>query len=366
MTEPTAIAAVRASTIQLRLRRPIYLGDLVIREREYCLAEVVSHDGLTGKSYCLTRGSPIDRLVHEVVGPAAVGTDAAGPASPGSRLLQEPASNVPALRKAIALVDTAVWDVAAQRNGVPLWRYLGNDGLPRRTALIAAYIGPADTPEEVASALSAAMRSGWRTVKVSRSPDPSFMRCLFTALNPAWPPDAQLVVDANYAWRTAAEAVAEVELWQAPPLGWLEDPLPTHATAEYQSLKRALPVPLGAGDEVADPADLLALIEADAIDTVRIDPMALGGITPARDIAAVARAAGKHVSCHYYPEVGVHLGADIEIFPAAENATLYDPITEYVAGGPGYAPGWAFPPAGAGLGFELPSAHPQLTGRHGG
>ena len=52
-------------------------------------------------------------------------------------------------------------------------------------------------------------------------------------------------------------------------------------------------VPLMADESMTSPADALALAKADAVDVLCIKPYKLGGLRPAKKVAAIADAAGQ-------------------------------------------------------------------------
>lgn len=92
---------------------------------------------------------------------------------------------------------------------------------------------------------------------------------------------------------------------------------------------------------------------------LRLDVLAIGGITPARQVQALAAERGVPVSFHIYPEVSVHLAAGdpggvVETFdPDVPGGNPLDSGHLLCIGGPGLAGGTAVAPDAAGLGFEL-------------
>jgi L-alanine-DL-glutamate epimerase-like enolase superfamily enzyme len=192
--------------------------------------------------------------------------------------------------------------------------------------------------------------SGWTTVKISRIPDPVYMRELISRITDGLNTETGLVVDCGFGWSNADEALAELAGWGNPQLAWLEDPLLPEDAIGCAKIRRESGLRLSAGDEVTDPSVLRALVEADAVDVLRLDVVAIGGVTPARELIAWAAAQGVPVSGHVYPEVTAHLGIGVETF--ARNANPYDPSPTFVRGGPAFE-GFVRPPRTPGLGFDL-------------
>lgn len=348
------IAGIRTATAALPLPAPLHLGAMTVTRREYSAVQASDDDGRVGVSSCLSREAPMAEIVERLVAPHAVGVDADDPAAAWERMLRGSAivGRVGLVRRAIGLVDIALWDVAARRAGVPLWRMLGTGDAPRDAMLVAAYPSADRSPREVADEVLA-QADGWAQVKISRMPDPAYMRDLLRLLNTELPATTGLVVDVGFGWRDADEALAELAQWGDPQLAWLEDPLLPEDAAGCARIRHESGLRLAVGDEVTDPAVLRALVEHDAVDVLRLDVVAVGGVTPARELIAWASARGVPVSGHVYPEVTAHLGIGVETF--AREGNPYDPAPTFIVGGPEFA-GAVRPTAAPGLGFTLDPA----------
>lgn len=372
MTRPgsaTAVGGIRTSVIRIPLPRPLRVGNSVITHRDYTTVHVQTNDGLIGKAYCLSRGAPMSEIVQGLLAPHITDQDTDDVEAIWTTMLRGSATigRVGLVRKAIGLVDIALWDVASQRAGVPLWKLLGNDDRPRETMLVAAYTSPDKTARQTGNELVTAAASGWCLLKTTRSADSRLMRNLFDLLADELPNDVRLVVDANFGWRTPEEAAADVAAWSPPEMAWLEDPLLPEEVSECARIRRDTGQRIGVGDEVTDPTLFDRLIEAGAIDVLRLDVAAIGGVTPARDVIRKAREAGLALSCHVYPEITVHLGCAIETFDRQPDGNPYDPLPAIVTGGPEFAAGVATPPTTPGLGFDLrPELHPAAVVVSGG
>lgn len=290
-------------------------------------------------------------IVDRLVAAHAVGADADDPASTWERMLRGSAivGRVGLVRRAIGLVDIALWDIAAQRADVPLWKMLGTGDAPRDSILVAAYPSASRTPREVADEVLA-QADGWTNVKISRIPDPEYMRELLAVLNAELPSATGLIVDVGFGWPDADAALAEIAQWGDPQLAWLEDPLLPEDAAGVARIRRESGLAVSVGDEVTDPAVLKALVEVGEVDALRIDVVAIGGVTPARELIAWATERGVPVSGHVYPEVSAHLGIGVETF--ARGVNPYDPAPSFVRGGPSFE-GRIRPTDAPGLGFTL-------------
>jgi L-alanine-DL-glutamate epimerase-like enolase superfamily enzyme len=347
---------VRAATAVIPLPQPLRLGPMTVTQREYAAVRVTTEDGLVGKAYCLTREAPMAAIVDRMVAPHVAGRDAQDVEGAWDAAFRAGivVGRVGLAVRALGLVDIALWDIAAQRAGVPLWRLLGGDGGPVDAMLVAAYGTPGRTAEDLADEVLAHAADGWPLLKIARATDSVLMRDWLARIDAGLPAGARLVVDAGYGWRSADEALGELRAWEAPALAWLEDPLAPEDAEGCARVRREGGQRLGVGDEVTDPRTYRALLDAGALDVLRLDVVAIGGITAARRELQRAAAHGVPVSCHVYPEVSVHLGASVETFDRRPpDGNPYDPAPVLVTGGPLFGAGRAVPPDAAGLGFDL-------------
>ncbi|WP_244632237.1 enolase C-terminal domain-like protein [Microbacterium sp. Se63.02b] len=135
-------------------------------------------------------------------------------------------------------------------------------------------------------------------MKISRVADPGYMRDLLALLNSELPAQTGLIVDVGFGWPDADTALAEIAQWGDPRLTWLEDPLLPEDAAGCARIRRESGLAVSVGDEVTDPAVLHALVEEGGVDALRLDVVAIGGITPALEMIAWASARQVPVSGH--------------------------------------------------------------------
>ena len=197
-------------------------------------------------------------------------------------------------------VDCALWDVAAQAAGVPLWRYAGFANEPN--ALVTAFtisLGDADVMKcDAASA--AAKGYGLLKLKLTGEGDRERVGAVRTGA-----PDARLIVDANESWANlniAAEAAAQAKLG----VEMVEQPLPAGQDAMLADVKS--PLPLIADESCHTAADVGRL--APFYDGVNIKLDKAGGLTEALKIADAAESAGLKIM------VGCMLSTSLGIAPA--------------------------------------------------
>jgi L-alanine-DL-glutamate epimerase-like enolase superfamily enzyme len=354
------IAAIEVATVRLALPAPLRLGPVEVASREYAGVRVTTESGLVGSAYCLTREAPVEACVTRLVVPALLGTDSADPAVAWHRVSRATVlvGRVGLVLRAIGLVDIALWDIAAQRAGVPLWRLLSGSPDPVPVMVVAAYPLADRTPESLADDVLRHAEAGYRLLKVARDPDPARMGRLLGRIATNAPADARVVVDAGFGWEAPSAALDELSIWGGHALAWLEDPLVPEDVLGYAELRRRAACPIGVGDELTSQQSFRALAEAGALDVLRLDVVAVGGVTPARQVLTLAAEHRLGVSLHVYPETSIHLamaaGATIETFERGiVGGNPLDPADRLVVGGPTFSHGMATAPTATGLGYEL-------------
>lgn len=347
--------------MSLALPEPLRIGPATISDREYAAVWVETEDGVVGNAYCLTRGGPVAACVDRLIAPVVVGTDSAEVTGSWERCFR---ANVMIGRtglvmRGLGLVDVALWDIAAQRAGVPLHRLLGNETAPVEMMMVAAYPVAGRSADDLATDVLAYAARGYRHLKIARSADERVMRPWVEETCAGLPFGSRLVVDAGYGWTTADEALSELAAWGDVELGWLEDPVVPEDARAIARIRREGRQRIGVGDEVSDKATYDALLAADAVDVLRLDVLAIGGVTAALAVLESAEHARVSVSFHVYPEVSVHLAAGV-------NGSIIETFDPEIPGGNPFEPahllldrslpvvgGCAIPPDTPGLGFQL-------------
>lgn len=183
----------------------------------------------------------------------------------GAGVIGDPHSEPPAT--AGAALEQARADLAARRDGIPLWSYLGGSGRPSTAC---AAIGLQESPDLMVSQVERMTRAGARQVKIKIEPgrdvDPlGVLRERF--------PGLAIAADANGSYRSCDPSLAELD---DLGLAYLEQPLPAHDLAGHAELRRRCTTPVCL-DEPATTAEAVErIIEQEAADLVSLKPGILG------------------------------------------------------------------------------------------
>lgn len=354
------ILNVEAVAARIPLPNVLKLGALHMTHREYTFVTVTTESGLVGKAFAITRDMPVAAIVRGPLSAMLIGRDADVIAARWDDCYRGTISvgRVGLVMRALSLVDIALWDIKAQRAKLPLWRLLGGFRRQLPVSFVAGYLTDGATPEGVAESVLNYAAEGYRYLKVARSSDPVLTSRLLRIVHDALPAASQVVVDGLWIWRTVNEAITEIESWEGyRRLAWIEDPFPAEQVEMCAEFRARCPVPIGVGDEMTDPHAFATLLRADAIDVVRVDATAIGGISTALQVMHLAAAAHRDVAPHVYPEVHVHCAAAlhgsiaVETFDPAGND--FELSHQFVSGGPRLEAGYMYAPETPGLGFEL-------------
>ena len=202
---------------------------------------------------------------------------------------------------AMAGVDLALHDLAARRAGAPLVDYLGRTR--QSVPVYGSGVNLHYPLDELVRQVERWVAAGYEAIKVKvGSPDLADDVRRMEAVRTVLGDDRLLMIDANQRWDlpTARAAIAELSRFG---LHWVEEPLLADDTRGYVDLRASVDVPIALGENAHTVHRFRDLIEAGAVDIAQPNIVRVGGITPFRRIADLARAHGVTVAPHLLPEL---------------------------------------------------------------
>jgi L-alanine-DL-glutamate epimerase-like enolase superfamily enzyme len=302
MTQGSAtIAAVKVATLQAPLPVPVVFGNWVMRHREFAICGVVATDGTVGVSFCYTRDGPIQALVERLVAPHYAGKD---PRDPAALFDGAAWSNNAVLasgigHRAVSLVDVATWDLAAKLEGETIEQLLGGTPRSHPATAIVGYPPTMDL-DELRAQVSGLVEQGWRRFKLPIAPTREAtlerLRVVRALGDELW-----MGLDANWVFKRPADAIEYIRTLEPFGLGWVEDIMPPGHAQHVATVRRAVDVPIGMGDEQGGAYHPEALLLADAVDVVRVDASTNGGVTGLRRV--LDELGTKRFTSHMFPHV---------------------------------------------------------------
>jgi L-alanine-DL-glutamate epimerase-like enolase superfamily enzyme len=190
----------------------------------------------------------------------------------------------------VAVLDNALWDLAARKAGLPLYRFLGGsrDQIP-------AYASTAELPEtkDYLKLVEELGQQGYRAIKFHAWNQPDrdleMLRAVYKEFG-----DSGLVFMHDAENRYDRQSAVRVAM-ALDQMGfrWFEAPLVDYDVDGYREIRRHVSIPLVPhGLWIDDLRELLVYLRQGVWDAVRFDACSAGGITLCRKLCALAEAFG--------------------------------------------------------------------------
>jgi L-alanine-DL-glutamate epimerase-like enolase superfamily enzyme len=247
------ITRVRLHLLSLPIPRPVKTAVHDIRAVDTVLVELETDRGAVGVGYCFAFGRHRARALHALVEdlvPLYEGQDplAARALFDGAWRSINFLGHARAAVMALAALDTACWDLAAQQEDL------------ERVGKVREAIGP----------------------------------------------ETKLLADANQGWdeATAIRVGQEMEPFN---LYWLEEPLPYEDLEGCARVAAAIPIPVATGETDYGSLGMKRHLELRAADILMPDLQRMGGITGFLKAATLCEAFHTPLSSHLFMEASCHL-----------------------------------------------------------
>jgi mannonate dehydratase len=287
--------------------------------------------------------------------------------------------NGPVLNNAISGIDMALWDIKGKRAGMPVYDLLG--GRCREAAAVYRHADGASL-SALAERVQGFVETGVQHVRIQSGgyggrgevagrPDnclpgdyyhpQRYTRSALEALRHVRErfPELELLHDVHERL-TTAEAVRFAK--EVEPLGlfFLEDLLAPEDLEWFANVRAATTTPLAMGELFNHPREWTPLITRRQIDFIRMHVSQMGGITPARKVAALAELHGVRTAWHGPADTSpvghaanVHLDVATINFGIQEFCGFNDAVYEVFPGAPIQKGGYLYPNQRPGLGIDL-------------
>ena len=252
-------------------------------------------------------------------------------------------------RMAKASVEAALWDLQAQKLGLPLWKLFG--GIRERIPC-GVSIGIQENQEELLRKVETELAAGYRRIKIK--------------IKPGWDveavagirrrhPDVPLMVDANGAYTLQdAEHLRELDQYK---LLMIEQPLGHEDLLEHASLQSRIKTPLCLDESIRHVGDAELAVELQACRIINIKIGRVGGAGEAVRIHNFCQNRGVPVWCGGMLETGIGRAQNVAISTLA-NFKIPGDVS---ASGRYYARDTVIPPIElTSDGHVIPSSDPGL------
>lgn len=213
---------------------------------------------------------------------------------------------------ALGAVDVALWDIAGKYYGVPVYRLLGG-GERCRDKVRAYYHVKSPSVEEHVRLIQEAKKQGFTAVgHLNPFLDPpreevgktiSYAQKMATAVENVArfreaagnEMDLCLEIHRRLDLAEAVTLAREIEVYR--PM-FYEDPIKPDNIDSMGNIARQIPLPIATGERLLNISEFAMLFCRDAAKYARVSVCAVGGLTPAKKIAAMAEAFGVKVVPH--------------------------------------------------------------------
>lgn len=344
-----------AYVVRVPLRQPLLLANQTIEVRDYIVVEVEDSHGSTGRAIGLTRGAPVDAVVSGMLKPSWLGADLEYYAAIYAKTVQAHSfqGTHGIFWRALSVADIAVHDLLSKSDDVPLATWLGGEAHAIPTTLAGCYPLVGQSRDEFDSLLLRMALLPSAGVKVtscgSYSQDTLRLEACRRVLGTATP----LIIDLYNAASDAKSLIPYARQWAELGMGWLEDPFDFDAFDDLAQLAKALPYPVGVGDEQAGVNHFSNLMRFGRIGVVRLDATTCGGVSAFLRIARLAASRGIPVSCHVFHHLHAQLAC---VVPQTSieymlPETGIDPIDSLIDKDLEWGPGGLLPATKPGIGI---------------
>ena len=286
-------------------------GPRIDRIETFCtpligFVRVTAEDGTQGWGQVSTYSSDITcEILHRQVAPWALGR--------GMDALEAVIAEIPLrehkfpgtyLRRAMAGLDTAVWDWRGKAAGKPVAELLGGSAGPIRA--YASSMRRDITPEDEARRMTDLReRFGFDAFKVrvgaecgqDRDEWPGRTEEIIPAIRNALGDDAALLVDANSGF-SPARAIEVGRILEDNGYEHFEEPCPYWELEQTAEVARALIIDVAGGEQDWDLQNWKRMIALKSVDIVQPDILYLGGMIRSMEVARMGAAANLPCTPH--------------------------------------------------------------------
>jgi len=308
--EAAEIVSIETYALAVPLDRPIADATAGMSHWTVPVVQITTRDGRVGTGISGVHTAPelLCNVIDDYYAPALLGTSSEDILGAWNRLYWLPThwiGRAGAVHMALAMVDIALWDLAAQRAGVPLWRLLG--GTPDPVQAYNTDAGWLNLSEaELVRDLSSLIDAGWDRVKIKVGKsdwreDARRSRAVRKAIGD----DVTLMCDANQRWDLAT-ANRLLPVFEEVGMDWVEEPLHADDLDGHVALQAKTTLDIAAGESIYSFQQFSSFIAHDAIRVVQVDVTRVGGVTEWLQVAAHASARGLRVAPHAGDMMQVH------------------------------------------------------------
>ena len=299
---------IEVRRLELPLVAPFETSFARVDRKEFLLL-TVSSDGVSGYGECVADADPYylpetnDTVLHvlrDFLAPLAFTLEIADPRDVFPAFARVRGHNM-----AKAALEMAIWDLAARRAGVPLYRLLGGRGGEIKSGVS---IGLQENEAALLEKVEREHAAGYQRVKIKIKPgkDVKFAEAVRRHF-----PKLPLMVDANSAYVMAdADHLAALDAFG---LTMIEQPLGFDDIVDHATLQRRLRTAICLDESIVSPAAARHALDIGACRIINIKAGRVGGIGQSIAVHDLCASRGVPVWCGGMLESGIGRLANVHL-----------------------------------------------------
>jgi mandelate racemase len=301
------IRGITARAVDVPISRPVKNAFGVIRSAPLVLIDVMTDQGITGRSYIFGYAPLTLKPLVQLIG--GLGADLAGkPVAPFDLMARMDAKFrllgwQGLVGMAVSGLDMAFWDALGQAAGQPLATLLGGSPRPIRAYDSYGAVDPVADERDLRRSLD----QGFRGIKIKGGDgDLANDERVVKAVRALIGPDIALMLDYNQSL-DPSEASRRIERLASHDLHWIEEPVAAENLQGHAKVRATSPISIQSGENWWFPRGFAEAIAAGASDFIMPDLMKVGGVTGWLRVAGQAEAASIPMSSHLFAEASSHM-----------------------------------------------------------
>ena len=313
-----SIKEVQVYKSPIALKEPFKISLGILTHAENVVVKITTDEGFTGFGEC----SPFLTINGESMDTCFIVAQYIARVLKGKNALDISAC-ILAMEKLIyannsikSAFDMALYDIAAQHAGVPLYEFLGGT---KSKELVTDYTVSIDEPEKMAADAAKIQANGFQVIKVKLGQRVDLDLERMKQIRAAVGMDIPIRIDANQGWDPQS-AISLLNKLHPYNIQHCEEPIPRWNYMELASIRKASPIPIMADESCCDQHDARRLANLGACNLFNVKLGKSGGIFNAMQIVEVSE---EH---HINIQVGGFLESRLAFTAAAHFALSSDKI----------------------------------------
>ena len=311
--EPMKITAFKTTLVEIPLEKRIKTAIHDMRSVGCVLLALETDQGLTGESYVFSLNAVRLNVLHESLQGFSHLVENRDPHFVNGIFDDMWREMNPVGHKgypiaALSAIDTACWDLIGKAAEQPLHKIFGACREKVKTYASGGLWLSASMDELVNEAQSF-IDQGFRAMKIrlgSKHIKDDVARV--AAVRAAIGADIELLSDANQCF-SVKQAIRLGRALEQFDLGWFEEPVSYQNLQGHAEVRRALDIPIAAGETEYTRFGMRDILAAGAVDILMPDLQRVGGLSEFRRTAAIASTYHVPVSSHIFSEQSICIAA---------------------------------------------------------